>query len=125
MANVYSIGRHAQCEVSVANVATTSPSGVFFPAGAIITGMRVMAPDAITITGASATVRPYVGAVAIAAVSTISNMTYQTTPVPVALGTTNGIYLGTSGEFGLVCQASNNSAATGTYQFYVDYIVPV
>lgn len=123
MANIYSVGRHVEAQVSIANTGGTVDSGVYFPVGAIITGLRVFTPGAVTVVGANATIVPRIGGVALAATVAISDMPGASTPAVTALGTTNGIYLGTSGAFNISCQASAGAAATATYNYYVDYII--
>lgn len=104
------------------SVAVTHVTGVYIPAGAIITGVRMVAPGAITITGASGTVQLRAGAVNIIATTNVSALGAQTVPTVKALATTAGNYLTVDSELNMVIGASNNSAATATYDVYVDYI---
>jgi hypothetical protein len=123
MTNEFNVARVAKASFTIPNLsaATTVSSGVFIPAGAIITGLRMVAPAAVTLTGASATVAARVGSVAIMATSRVSALPAVSTPSIVALATTTGIY-SPGGELTLIAQASSNSAATATYDVYVDYL---
>jgi hypothetical protein len=130
MANVFSVGRNAQCAVTLANTfASTNTqsvvSGVFIPVGAIITGLRIHAPGGLTNTGAQATVIPRVGTMELATASSISALPGASGVDVIALSSTEGIYVGTSGEFNLTCGTSVNSSASGVYNYYVDYIISV
>lgn len=123
MNNEFLVNRTAKATFTIPNlsVATTVYSGVFIPAGAIITGMRVLAPGAVTIAGASATVAFRLGTVNLAATQRVSAMPAVSTPAISALATTAGIYAA-GGELNMIAQASSATAATGTYDVYVDYI---
>lgn len=121
--NQFLVQRTANARFTIPNASATSniTSDVIIPAGAIITGMRVVAHDAVTLTGASATVVPRVGTVNIAATQNVSALPAVSTPAISAIATTAGIY-SQGGVLNLQCQASSNSAATATYDFYVDYL---
>lgn len=121
MANELVVKRTAVASFALSNGAATVNSGVIIPAGAIITGLRVHSPDAVTLTGAAGTVVPKVGTVAIAATVNISDLPAQTVPAISALATTAGIYCA-GGELNLVCGTTNTSTAAGTYDYYVDYL---
>lgn len=127
MANEFTQHRTAFASFTYPNSSATSSltSGHTVPAGAIITGIRLIAPEAVTLTGASGTVVPRVGTVNIAATVNASGLPAVSTPAITALATTAGIYVAADGEFNLLCQASSNSAATATYDYYVDYIYNV
>lgn len=129
MANTFSVGRHAQCSVTLANSAGSVGSSVYFPAGAIITGLTILAPSAVTITDAAATVQPRIGSTPIGVTQSISTLPAvseaSTINLVRAYPNDAGIYLASSGEFNVSCQASSVSSATASYNYYVDYIVPV
>lgn len=124
MANEFNIRRTAKASFTLVNgsAASTLESGVYIPKGAIITGARLLAPSAVTLTGANGEVQFAVGDVNIVATSAISDLPAVSTPTIVALATTDGNYLTADGELNLVVGASSNSAATGTYDMYVDYL---
>lgn len=120
--NEFLTKRTAYASIAIPNAATTVSTGVFIPAGAIVTGIRMNAPSAVTLTGASATVQLMVGAVSIVATSNVSALGAQTVPSVKALATTAGNYISVDSEIQLIAQASSNSAATATYQVFVDYL---
>jgi hypothetical protein len=117
--NQHVIKRTAYISFTLQNaVASTHESGMHIPAGAIITGITSIAPSAVTLTGASATVVPRVGTDNIAATWNVSSF-----PAETVIGTTTPIaYVANDGEFNVVEASSVNAAATGTYEMYVDYL---
>ncbi len=120
--NSLNIRRTAFANITIPNAATTVSTGVFIPKGALITNLRWVSGDAITITGASATVQVQAGTVGLHTAPAVSAMGAQTTPVSTALSIASGIALTVDSELKLVAQASSNSAATASYDFYVDYL---
>ena len=125
MVNDFNVKRTAFANITIPNTATTVTTGVFIPKGAIITGIRWMSGDAVTIANASATVNLQVGSVPLATAWIVKNMGAQTVVGSTALATAAGIYIGDAtllNELNLVAQASSNTAATCSYDFYVDYI---
>ena len=116
------IKKTAFANITIPNAATTVSTGVYIPSGAIITGIRWNSDSAVTITGASATVTLDAGTVALHTAVAVSAMGAQTTPTSTALSIASGICLTTNSELKLVAQASSNSAATASYDFYVDYL---
>jgi len=120
--NEFLTKRTAYASITLPNVATTVSTGVFIPAGAIVTGIRMNAPSAVTLTGASATVQLVIGAVSVVATSNISALGAQTVPSVKTLATTAGNYITVDSEIQLIAQASSNSAATAAYQVFVDYL---
>lgn len=121
MANQFAVHRTAVGSFALANVAATVTSGVFIPAGALITGIRIGNKDAITKTNASATVVPKVGTVAIAATVNMKDLPAQTAGLSTAV-LTNGMMITAGGELNLVIGTSNTSTASGTVDYYVDYL---
>ncbi len=126
--NEYNIKRTAFASFTIPSgtASTILQSGAVIPKGAIVTGVRYVAPAAVTITGASATVQLQVGtttgSVALCATVNESALAASVTPTPMALATTNGILISTNGLLSLNCGSSSNSAVTATYDFYVDYL---
>lgn len=122
--NEFNVKRTAKASFTLVNgsAASTLTSGVIVPKGAIITGVRMVAPSAVTLTDASGTVQLAAGAVNIVATSKVSDLGAQTVPSVNALATTAGNYLTIDSELKLVCGASSNSAATAAYDVYVDYL---
>lgn len=120
--NEFMIGRTVKGQFTIGNAASTTYTGLIIPKGAIITGVRIVAPNANTITGASGTVQIAVGAVSIVATSNISTLAAQTVPRIVALATTGGNYLTANGELVIIEGTTNNASATASYDVYVDYI---
>ena len=117
--NEHLIQRTAYISFTLQNaVASTHSSGMTLPSGAIITGIRTIAPAAVTLTGASATVVPRAGTDNIAVTWNVSDF-----PAVTVVGTTAAIaYVATGGDFNVVEASSVNAAATGTYEMYVDYL---
>jgi len=126
--NDFNIKRTAFASFTYPNssAATTVYSSAIIPTGAIVTGVRYIAPTAVTLTGASGTVLLQVGtttgSVALLSTSNASQLAASATPTIAALATTAGIFVATGGVLCLVCQASSNAAATAIYDFYVDYM---
>lgn len=112
---------HGRFTLPNSSASSSIDSGDFIPAGAIITGVRIAGHSAVTITGASGTVVPKVGTVALVATTNVSDLPAVSESEPVTLATTNGIY-SPGGRLNLVVGASNNAAATATYDYYVDYL---
>ena len=120
--NEFNVQRTAVGSFALSNGAATVASGVIIPKGAIITGIRLHTPDAVTLTNASATVVPKIGTTAIAATVNMSDLPAQTVPGVTALATTAGIYVPADGELNLVIGTTNTSTAAGTYDYFVDYL---
>lgn len=109
--------------IAIGNIAATHNSGVFIPAGAIITGIRLMAPGAVTTTDASATIVFKVGTFPIVATTKINAaIPAQTVASIIALLTTAGVYVPATGELNLVVSASSSSSCNATIDVYVDYL---
>ncbi len=120
--NEFMVGRTVKGSFTIANAANTTSTGLIIPKGAIITGCRIVAPSAITITGASGTVQIAVGAVNIVATSNISTVAALATPRIVALASTGGNYLTANGELLIIEGTTSNASATASYDVYVDYL---
>lgn len=120
--NELNIKRTAFANIIIPNVATTVSTGVYIPKGAIVTGLRWCSPNAVTLTAASATVAPRISSVNLCATVVVSALGASATPVTTALSTAAGILVTVDSELNLIAQASSNSAATASYDFYVDYI---
>lgn len=126
--NEYNIKRTAFASFTLPNSSanTVISAGAIIPKGAIVTGIRYVAPAAVTTTGASGTVQLVIGtttgSVALCASVNVSALAASATPTPMALATTNGNLITTNGVLALLVGASSNSAATAIYDFYVDYL---
>lgn len=120
--NEFGIRRTAFANITIPNTATTVNTGVFIPQGAIITNLRWISGDAVTLTGGSATVAPRIGTVNLCATVNASNLGAVSTVISTALATAAGIYVYADAELNLIAQASSNSAVTASYDFYVDYL---
>jgi len=105
-----------------ASAATTVSTGVYIPKGAIVTGLRWNSGDAVTIANASATIQPNVGTVALCATVKILSLGAQTTPTSTALSNAAGIAVTADSEFNIYVQASSNTSAVASYDFYIDYM---
>ncbi len=121
MANQFPVQRTAVASFTLQTVAATITSGVFIPAGALITGIHIGNDDAAVLTNATGTVVPKVGSVAIAATVNMSDLPAQTTGYSTAV-LTNGMQITTGGELNLVLGTTNTSTASGTFDYYVDYL---
>jgi len=121
MANQFPVQRTAVGTFALSNAATTLASGVFLPAGALITGIHVGNKDAAVLTGAAATVVPKVGTVSLCATVAMANLPAQTTGYSTAVST-NGMMITTPSELNLVIGATGTSTASGTFDYYVDYL---
>jgi hypothetical protein len=109
--------------VTLGNAATTWTSSVFIPAGAIITGARVMAPGAVTTTDASATICLYVSSTPIVSTTKINAVVgAQTIPVNMTLIQAGGVYVPATAALAVYVSASSSSACTAVVNFYVDYL---
>ena len=122
MANEFNIQRTAKASFTLGNASTTHSSGVFIPAGAIVTGVRVIAPSALTVTANEATVQIRVGATNVCATTNVSVMPAVSVPTVSALATTDGNYITVDSQIQLVVGASISSTCSATYDYYVDYI---
>lgn len=120
--NEFLVQRTVKTSFTIANAATTTASGIIIPKGAIVTGVRVVAPSAVTLTNASGTVQIAVGAVNVCATSNISALGAQTVPGIKALATTGGNYLTVNSEISIIEGTTNTSTASATYDVYVDYL---
>jgi len=118
--NEFAVQRTAYGSFTLTNGSASSvhTTGEFVPAGAVITNIRFIAPSAVTLTNASGTVVPRIGTDNIAVTWNISDFS----AVTVVGSTTPIAYVANGGEFQLVEGVSATSAATGVYEFYVDYL---
>ena len=105
-----------------ASAQSTVATGVYIPKGAIVTGLRWNSQDAVTIANASATAVLNAGGTALASAWIVKNMGAQTVPTSTALSAAAGIALTIDSELQLVVQASSNTSAVASYDFYVDYL---
>ena len=117
--NDFVIKRTAYGSFTIANAASTHSTGCIIPAGAIITGIKFIAPSAVTLTDDDATWHVLVGAAPIAATFAIKSL-----PAVTTLGTTSvaGPYIAASGELLIHEGTIVVSTAVGTYEVYVDYL---
>lgn len=124
MANEFVVQRTAVAPLILtgSTAAFTQSSGVLIPAGAIITGIKIVAESAATKTNASQTVVPKVGTAAIGATLNVSDLPAETVCVPGTLAPTGGFVIVTGGELNVVGGATGTSTASGTWKYYVDYI---
>jgi len=120
--NEFMTNRTVKAEFTIANAAKTTYTGLIIPKGAIVTGARITAPNAITITGASGTVQIAVGAVSIVATSNISTLAAVTVPRILTMATTGGNQLTANAELVIIEGTTSNASATASYEVYVDYL---
>ena len=120
--NKFFIKRTARASVVLATVAATHASGVMIPKGAIVTGVKVVAPSTVVLTNASGTYQLAVGAVNICATYNQSQLGAQTVPLILPLATTNGNYITVDSEISVIQGTTNTSTGSGTYDFYIDYL---
>jgi len=134
MANIFSVQRTAFGNATLptnnsANTASTLSvnAGVYIPAGAIITDVRVHAGDALTNASnlKNATVNVYVGTQVLGSNNNIASAKIvQTVPGQIGLASTAGILVPTAGNV-VVHFASSDSARTGVVldaDVYVEYL---
>lgn len=128
-ANEFKIKRTAFANFTVPTALTATAStqtGAYIPAGAIVTGITIIAGDAVTMAGASnATITPYVGAVALATNNRVASAAIvQTAAKSVGLAAADGIYIPTGGyvdiDFGSTGTAASSLVADA--DIYVDYL---
>jgi len=120
--NEFSIQRTAVGEFTLSNAAATLKSGVIIPAGAIVTGIRIMPLDVVTVTGATVTVNLLAGTEALCDTVAISALPAETVVATTAVTAAEGKYLVTGGELMLQVAASASSSAAGVFNYYVDYL---
>jgi hypothetical protein len=105
-------------------------SGVYLPAGALVTGITVMCSDAPTVANASNHIGIMVyntqnsSSVQLASTALIKNVaSAQTVPTILTLVSTAGMYVPVSGELGMsVSASSGTNAITWSPIVYVGYI---
>jgi len=103
--------------------AFTQNSGVYIPAGAIITGVRYVAANtAVSVAAASQTVVPKVGTAAIAVTLNVKTLPAQTVGYPMTLAPTSGFIIMTAGELNIVGGVTGTATGAGTWKYYVDYL---
>jgi hypothetical protein len=108
---------------SVTNSTTYVDTDTYIPAGAIVTGIKVMAGDVVDLNSCAQTVQPRVGSIAIGVTTNISLLPAQTVGKDITLLTTGGMYIGTGGNVNLlIASSSASSAVTADYDFYVEYL---
>jgi hypothetical protein len=113
----------ATFNLGASTAVSTLTSGTYIPAGAIVTGIRMNAPAAVTLTNASNSIIPCVGTVPLTASIIISNLPAQTVVTVPGLLTTQGMPMSVGGELNLQKQASSGTNAfTGIYDVYVEYL---
>jgi hypothetical protein len=124
MANEFLSGRTAVGTLIPTGLvaAATQYSGAMVPAGAIITGIRIVPTAAVVKTNASQTVVLNVGTQALCATVNISTLPAETVVATTALTAVSGIYVSAMGELNAVFGATGTSTASGTWYYYVDYI---
>ena len=121
--NDFVIHRTAYGSFAIANAASTHSTGCIFPVGAIITGVTVIAPGAVTLTGGAATLQPSSGAggqILTAAVA-VSDMPLGQVVSAIPL-TTGSNYISATNELVIIEGVTDTSAVTGAYEVYVDYL---
>jgi hypothetical protein len=102
--------------------ASTFTTGVFIPAGAIITGIQIVGVSAQTLTNAAGTVQLRAGSENIAAAVAISGLPANGAKASTAVSATVPTV---GGELAVICQATSTSTASGSWDIYVDYIYVV
>ena len=119
--NDFNIRRTAYGRVTLAagSASSVHSTGMYIPAGAIITGIRWVAPGVVTLTNASGTIVPRVGTDNLCVTVNQSDLGAQTVVVTTAVVQS---YVTNGGELQIVEGVSNTSTAGGTYEYYVDYI---
>jgi hypothetical protein len=104
---------------SQAAATTFTVSGVYIPAGAIVTGIQIVGVSAQTLTNAAGTVQLRAGSETLAAAVAISGLPANGAKASTAVSATVPTV---GGELNLICQATSTSTAAGAWSVYVDYI---
>ncbi len=109
---------HEMVDAATTNIAT----GVAIPAGALVVGIRMVSPDAVTTTNGSASVQLLAGTEPLA-------LTWKALSFPdigviatTATLTAAGVLMASGGELKILQQASSSTAVTGSWDIYVDYL---
>jgi len=117
---------------STMSAAQSSPSGVFIPGGAIVTGITYMFTGARTLAGNSATAEVRVintelaSSMALVSTLNLSAFPAQTIPYKASLLSAAGMYVAVPGELVLTvgADAAGNSVGTSIYPTaFVGYVV--
>lgn len=124
--NAFDVKRTAFAHVTLAGSATaiSTQTGAYLPAGAIVTGMRVVATAATSLASVSAaTFTPYVSTLALAS-NNINGTDVLSSGVPkvVALSATDGIRIPTGAYLDIDLGAGNAGGYNVEADIYVDYI---
>ncbi len=101
---------------------TNTALGVAIPAGALVTGIRMVSPDAVTTTNGSASVQLRAGTEALAATWKLEAMPTIGVIQTTATLTADGVLMASGGELNIVQQASSSTHVTGSWDIYVDYL---
>ena len=125
--NDFSVSRTAVFnDILIGNVSTTHTSPVLIPAGAIITGIKLMATSTVTTTDASATIQLRVGTGSICSTTKINAAVGAATiPITLTLNQAGGVYVPVTGPLNMIVSASSSSSCNATVDVYVDYLYVV
>jgi hypothetical protein len=126
MANEFFAGRVVRADFTIlASTATQAlPSGVYIPAGALVTGVTFMDKNANTIANASGTVDLRIGSVAMISTKMIKDLGAQTVAVAASLVSAGGMYVPITGEVKLSVQATSGTAVhTISPSVFIGYVL--
>lgn len=141
MANIYEVGRHVEVgDISLGGsgvMTYSSNSSQVFPAGAIITGIRMKGDNAygstISYSSLGANLYARIGTISVGSID-ITNIPSSTKLANMSLISDGGMYIVSSGSLNIYATAvsvSGTSTATdqamtlsGQHDYYVDYIIP-
>lgn len=131
MANEYNIKRTAFANITYpghASATASTATGVYIPAGAIVTGIRCLNVDGLTdlSVASNATMTPYVGAIAIGSNNNVvsAKVVSSIAKLMTIAATADGVYLSTGGVLAFSFGSTHTDATgmTADFDVYVDYI---
>ena len=122
--NEFLIDRVVKADVSFSYVAATQavPTGVYLPAGALVTGVTMVDFNANTVANASQSIDLRAGAVALISTTMVKDIVAQTACKYPTLAVAGGVFLTKAGEIVLSVQGSTGTNAfTCTPSIFVGY----
>jgi hypothetical protein len=126
MANQFDIRRTAFANVTIPNVTTvtTISTTVSVPKGALITGIKFLAGDAVTISDmANQTANVYVGGLVLGSNNNILSAKVSAGSIkPIGLANTDGIVVTATGLLKVAVGSGTTANNTADFDLYVEYL---